>query len=1125
MKKILENRLLWLFVASHVFLNAVQLVAQTQKPQEPEIAGASSEAELALQTFMYPEGLQATLFAAEPKIANPVAIQMDYQGNMFVCESFRQENGVEDNRKHPEWLNDDLAAQSVGDRLAYMKKHLGEDLKKYSQHDDRIRLLQDLDGDGRADFSKIFAQHFNDPEMGTGAGVLSYRNKVYFTCIPDLYLLEDRDGDNVAEVRESLHTGFGVRFAFRGHDMHGLIVGPDRRLYFSVGDRGYNVSPEIHDPASGAVFRCELDGSNLEVIATGLRNPQELAFDDYGNLFTGDNNSDSGDKARWVYVVPGSDSGWRMYYQYLTDRGPFNREGIWHLYDPKSTPAYIVPPIDHIGDGPSGICFYPGTGLNDHFKDRFFFCDFRGSAAISGVRTFRNRPKGAFFEIADMEKTFWQILATDVGFGSNGRMYVSDWVFGWEGEGKGRIYSFHDPVTAEQKQIAQTEELLASKIETLPAQALVQLLAHRDRRVRQEAQFCLVDQKQIEKLISVSRTGKTLLTKLHAIWGIGILAREDSSNYLLPATELLIELANDNAVEMRAQAIKLIGELQIQSAREVVASRLSDSDPRVRYFSASALNRIGTEQELSSITDLLAKNADADPIVRHGCIMALTGIGKRFSGVASKLLKHESKSVRLAAVVAMRKNRMKEVASFLSDTDQQVVLEAARAIYDCPIVEAMPELSQKVGELGANSQDALVRRVLHANLRIGEKRNAELLAKLVANSNVDPARKIEAIEILSNWSKPSPIDGVVGDFRPPSGGDFEIASTAFAAVFQKIAEDEELVEAGIVAALKLNLNEATPTLKRIVFDEGVAPSVRAKALQALHRLDSESMPGLLNRLAKNIDNLSGVLLGAYCESLAELDSDAAEQAIRGVIENDNDDIEAKQLAVSAVSKLPEPQSGPMYASLLEAAMAGTLSPAIRLDVYETASMSESPLVQKQVQRYRRYLESSGLPGGKFHDSLVGGNSQRGRQIFVGKTEVSCVRCHAINDVGGEVGPALSEIGKERSRLQILESITEPNKVITDGFTQTVVLTDEGKQLSGIVKSRDENILKLLNSDGVVISVPIESIEDERQGESSMPSDLMNQLDPMELRDLVEFLVTQVAIEEPAKDFERPASHK
>ncbi len=127
-------------------------------------------------------------------------------------------------------------------------------------------------------------------------------------------------------MKEALHHGYGVRVAFRGHDMHGLVIGPDGRLYYSLGDRGYNVitkeGTRLKRPDTGAVFRCDMDGSNLEVFAFGVRNPQELVFDNDGNLFTGDNNSDSGDQARWVNVVQDGDTGWRMYFQYLDDRGP-----------------------------------------------------------------------------------------------------------------------------------------------------------------------------------------------------------------------------------------------------------------------------------------------------------------------------------------------------------------------------------------------------------------------------------------------------------------------------------------------------------------------------------------------------------------------------------------------------------------------------------------------------------------------------------------------------------------------------------------------------------------------------------------------------------------------------------
>src|SRR5207248_2892351 len=158
-----------------------------------------------------------------------------------------------------------------------------------------------------------------------------------------------------------------------GHDLHGLVMGPDGKIYFSIGDRGLNVKTKdrhLFYPDTGAVLRCNPDGSDLEVVATGLRNPQELAFDQYGNLFTGDNNSDAGDQARWVYIVDGGDSGWRIGYQFITaptPRGPWNAEKLW--YPPwDGQAAYLVPPIANVADGPSGLTYYPGLGLPARYQ-------------------------------------------------------------------------------------------------------------------------------------------------------------------------------------------------------------------------------------------------------------------------------------------------------------------------------------------------------------------------------------------------------------------------------------------------------------------------------------------------------------------------------------------------------------------------------------------------------------------------------------------------------------------------------------------------------------------------------------------------------------------------------------
>jgi len=133
-----------------------------------------------------------------------------------------------------------------------------------------------------------------------------------------------------------------------------------------------------------------------------LRNPQELAFDQYGNLWTGDNNSDSGDKARWVYLVEGGDSGWRVGYQFngkAVLARPFNAEKLWY---PQFRRAGCIhcSPIANISSGPSGVTYNPGTGLPEKYAEHFFLADFHGDAG-SCVHSLAVKPKGASFELVD----------------------------------------------------------------------------------------------------------------------------------------------------------------------------------------------------------------------------------------------------------------------------------------------------------------------------------------------------------------------------------------------------------------------------------------------------------------------------------------------------------------------------------------------------------------------------------------------------------------------------------------------------------------------------------------------------------------------------------------------------
>ena len=485
-------------VRSFLPVLALQLSAAQFAPPEKEIAGASAEGELAIKRFKIAPGLKVDLWAAEPLLANPVAICTDEKGRWYVAETFRLHAGVTDIRGHMDWLNEELASQTVAERDAYMTKHEGKRIADYYSHTDRVRLLVDSDGDGKADKATVFADGFNHLHDGIGAGVLARGGKVWYTCIPDLYLLQDSKSTGTADVKKSLQTGYGVRTGFLGHDLHGLRFGPDGKLYFSMGDRGFNVKNGaniIKETEMGAVLRCNPDGSELEVFARGLRNPQELAFDQYGNLFTGDNNSDGGDPARWVYVVEGGDSGWRVGFQFINSP---NSRGVWmseRLCYPQfeGQAAFIIPAVALIGNGPSGLAYYPGTGLPDQYKQHFFLCDFRGGSG-SGVHSFALKQKGAGFEMIDRSQFLWEIVCTDADFGVDGGLYVSDWVAGWNKPGKGRIYRVHDPAVDTSRLVLQTRKLIGEGMAKRSATELAQLIGHRDMRVRQEAEFALVEQ-------------------------------------------------------------------------------------------------------------------------------------------------------------------------------------------------------------------------------------------------------------------------------------------------------------------------------------------------------------------------------------------------------------------------------------------------------------------------------------------------------------------------------------------------------------------------------------------------------------------------------------------------------
>ena len=152
----------------------LRLAHAQDESYKPEIATASPEAAQAARAFRVPPGMKLSLFAAEPMLANPVAFCIDERGKFYVCETFRLHAGVTDNRNHMNWLDADMACRTVDDRVKMYAKYLGKDgFAAYNVEHERVRLVEDRDGDGKADTATVFADGFKDAADGIGAGVLA----------------------------------------------------------------------------------------------------------------------------------------------------------------------------------------------------------------------------------------------------------------------------------------------------------------------------------------------------------------------------------------------------------------------------------------------------------------------------------------------------------------------------------------------------------------------------------------------------------------------------------------------------------------------------------------------------------------------------------------------------------------------------------------------------------------------------------------------------------------------------------------------------------------------------------------------------------------------------------------
>ena len=1089
--------------------------------ESPRIVEASDDGEKAIRRFQMPPGWKAELWAAEPDVAHVVSFDVADDGRVFAVESFRAWRGVPDIRGIMDWLDEDLACRSVDDRLAMMQRHLGPaGMADYYRNTERIRFLRDTRGTGRADVSKVFAENFATPLDGVAAGVLVRGRDVWFANIPNVWHLRDEDLDGVADSRRSISYGHGIRVGFLGHDLHGLTWGPDGRLYFSIGDRASVLQTPggtVGTADTGAVFRCRSDGSEIEMFYSGLRNPQELVFDEWGNLFTGDNNSDGGDQSRWTYLIEGGDSGWRIGWQFLerpNPRGPWNSEKMWAPQN-DAQPAYLTPPVKNITAGPSGNAYYPGTGLGPEWQGTFALCDFRGSGAGSGIVSFKLQPKGASFELVEDRRLLWAIEATDVSWGPDGALWVSDWVDGWEPVGKGRIYRFFDTNTIHQPMVQETRELLASDFAGKPEPTLVELLSHPNFRVRQAAQFELAARgdASIAALVALAQGGSSLHARLHAVWALGQIqsyahkpGREAESEEL----DALLPLLADSEPHLRANAARVLGDAAYPPAFDGLVRLTLDANLHVRALGTIALGKLRRTDSVPILFRVLRENADRDPFVRHAAVQALVTVND-FDALEAARADADA-AVRMGVLLAMRRLHRPEIAHFVDDPEPRLVTEAARAINDLPVSGAMERLAGLASEPLDAGNPALGRRVINANYRFGTRDTALALARVASRADAE-AYRIEALEALAAWPANGGRDRITGLWRPTAFA--RDAATPTAALEPELADLLKTAPDGVRtaaarAAGTLRIASAGPALASLVIGREGNAATRSAALTALSELQVAGYAEAL--AAAQEDPEEGVRKTALQLSVEVPPLAAASVAapadpvvtLAGVLEQGS--VAEQQNALATLARLRTPAAEALVMPWMKQLLEGQVPASLELDVLDAAAAQ--PGLKSLVDRWtvaHAAKEDDDL--GPWRVTLAGGDVEAGRKVFLERAEVACVRCHKVEGEGGEVGPELTGLVAAKGREYVLQGILFPNASIAEGFENLLVTLKDGTAYAGVIRSEDANELVLNSPEDGLVTLKQSEIESRERGLSGMPEGFGDLLSKQDLRNLLEYLAS------------------
>ena len=957
------------------------------------------------------EGLQATLFASEPMIGNPTNIDIDARGRVWMCEAFNY---------RPQ-LNPDNPQRDEGDR---------------------ILILEDTNGDGVADTSKVFYQ---GTDVNAALGIAVLGNKVIVSCSPNVFVFTDTDGDDKPDSKEVLFSHVGGEQ--HDHAIHSFTFGPDGKLYFNFGNAGEQLFDKngapLKDKAGnlvngkgtpyrqGMVFRVNPDGSELEVLAHNFRNNYEAAIDAFGTIWQSDNDDDGNQGTRINYVMEFGNygytdemtgAGWRAR---RTNMEPEIPKRHWHQNDPGSIPNLLF-----TGAGsPSGMIVYEGNLLPKAFQNQMIHCD----PGPNVVRAYPVQKDGAGYKadiipIMEGARDQW-FRPIDVCVAPDGSIFVADWYDPGVGGhqmgdmSRGRIYRIA-PEKGNYK---------IPKMDLSSSEGAVQALQNPNLAVRYLAW---------EKLHGLGTQAEETLKKLWA---------SDNPRYRARAMWLLAKMDGkgiayiQQALKDKDPDIRIAG---IRAARQVapdvipyVQQIVKDADPQVRREAAIAL-RYNTSPEAAALWADLATQYDG----KDRWYLEALGIGadKQWDGFLKAWQQKTGNTLNSAAArdIIWRSRTgaaLPLLAAGIADeaTDSAVRLKYFRAFdfIDDPSKEGvLLALLDNEGRYKDQITLTALKHLTPATLAQSPKMKASLEQTLAATKGTQ-----NFIDLVGRYNIKNRNEELFAmavqypDSSLGTGAANILLNTGGADLLKQAVNgnDPQVATAALKTLARAGNKESMKMMQSIILDPAVNLAMRQEAVKMLGTgwMESEYLLNMIKagQLSKELEPTAAVALsGAYRKDI-------------------------RQEALKYIST---------------ASAGGKALPPIQ----ELAKQN--------------------------------GDAAAGKPVFL-KT---CATCHVVGNEGYNFGPALTQIGSKLPKEALYMAILHPDAGISFGYEGFVFKMKDGSTVAGVIASETEDAIEIVMPGGIKKRYEKAQMASRTAMENSMmPANLQQTMTQQELVNLVEYL--------------------